>query len=91
MGRYRLGADIGGTFTDFLLRLYQQGEDQLQLRLSELNVDQLQDIIAEHDMDRSKLAVRWKSRERLISLILSTVRQRLNKGAAFRTEQTADG
>ena len=26
MGRYRLGVDIGGTFTDFLPRVYQQGE-----------------------------------------------------------------
>ena len=65
-------------------KLYESGEDELRRRLSELNVEQLKDIIAEHAMDRDKLAMKWKTPERLVERIVETVKSRVAKGEAFR-------
>lgn len=65
------------------LALYQSGEGVLRERLSALDVDQLKDIIAEHGMDTRKLAMKWKSTDRLVDLIATTVRDRLAKGSVF--------
>lgn len=62
----------------------QQGEEALKTRLEELDIEQLKDIVAEHGMDRSKLAMKWKTKDRLIALIVSTVSSRARKGDAFR-------
>lgn len=62
----------------------QIGEEALKARLEGLDVEQLKDIVAEHGMDRSKLAMKWKTKDRLISLIVSTVASRVRKGEAFR-------
>lgn len=56
----------------------------LEPLLNELEVEQLKDIIAEHRMDRSTKAMKWKTKERLIPLILTTVAARTRKGDAFR-------
>jgi hypothetical protein len=64
--------------------LIQQGEEALKARLEGLDVEQLKDIVAEHGMDRSKLAMKWKTKDRLISLIVSIVASRARKGEAFR-------
>jgi hypothetical protein len=63
---------------------YAEGEPTLRARLGELSVDQLKDIVAEHGMDPSKLAMRWKTPGKLIDLIATTVRDRAEKGDAFR-------
>lgn len=68
------------------LALMEQGEDTLRRALDPLNVEQLKDIVAEHGMDTSKLALKWKSRDRLAELIVSTVRDRLARGDVFRRE-----
>jgi chemotaxis response regulator CheB len=60
------------------------GEAALREQLSALRVEQLKDIIAEHAMDTTKLAMKWKTSDRLIDLIVTTVRSRLAKGSAFR-------
>lgn len=60
------------------------GEPALRARLGELSVDQLKDVVAEHGMDPSKLAMRWKTPGKLIDLIAPTVRDRSEKGDAFR-------
>ncbi|HEX6038315.1 hypothetical protein [Longimicrobium sp.] len=64
--------------------VFQAGEGMLRARLSELTLDQLKDVVAEHGMDPSKLAMKWKKPERLVDLIVTTVRERLEKGDAFR-------
>jgi hypothetical protein len=64
----------------------EQGENALRGALTPLNVEQLKDIVAEYGMDTSKLALKWKSRDRLQDLIVATVRDRLAKGDAFRRE-----
>ncbi|GAH95753.1 unnamed protein product [marine sediment metagenome] len=55
------------------------------MKMTELNIEELKDIIAEQGMDRSKLAMKWKNKERLVSLIITTVESRVHKGDAFRT------
>lgn len=52
--------------------------------LKPLTEKELKDIIAEYGMDPSKLAMKWKNKERLIRLILDTSFRRASKGDAFR-------
>ena len=40
-------------------------------------------MIAEHGMDRDKLAMKWKTPDRLIERIVDTVRSRSAKGDVF--------
>lgn len=63
---------------------FENGEPQLREKLSVLTVDQLKDIVSEYALDSSRLALKWKDRERLINLIVGTVRGRIEKGDAFR-------
>lgn len=63
---------------------YAEGEEALRRRLEALDLEQLKDIVAEHGMDTSKLAMKWKSEDRLIELVVATVASRSRKGDAFR-------
>ena len=65
--------------------VYRQDSSKLKSRLEELNIEELKDIIADQGMDRSKLAMKWKTKERLINLIVATVESRIHKCDAFRT------
>jgi len=60
------------------------GPEVLRARLGELSVEQLKDIIAEHGMDRDKLAMKWKTPDRLLERIITTVSARAQKGDVFR-------
>ena len=64
--------------------LYEQGEDHLRQALASLELDQLKDIVAGHGMDRSRLALRWRTTDRVIELIVDTVKTRTHKGDVFR-------
>jgi hypothetical protein len=68
------------------ITVMERGEAALRSALADLDIEQLKDVVAEHGMDTSKLALKWKSRERLEGLIVSTVRDRLAKGDVFRRE-----
>lgn len=61
-----------------------RGVDGLRQALRSLNADELKDVIAQHGMDRDRLALKWKDRERLISRIVGTAVSRATKGDAFR-------
>ncbi len=63
--------------------VYALGETELRQQLSSLGVEELKDIVAEHGMDPTKLALKWKTPERLIDLVCQRVRERLHKGQAF--------
>ncbi|MGB4657831.1 MAG: hypothetical protein WBI07_01465 [Mobilitalea sp.] len=52
--------------------------------LDALSEKELKDIIAEYGMDPSKLAMKWKDKERIIQLILDTAMRRASKGDACR-------
>jgi hypothetical protein len=69
--------------------LLQQGESSLRSALAQLDTEQLKDVISAFALDSSRLALKWKDRERLIELIVSGVRARLEKGDAFRGGSTA--
>jgi hypothetical protein len=64
--------------------VFEQGEEELRSRIGELDIEQLKDIVAEHGMDRSKLAMKWKTKDRFLDLIVTTVANRSRKGHAFR-------
>lgn len=70
------------------LLVYNDQPHTLKTRLDELSISELKDIIAEHGMDRAKLALKWKSKERLVDLIMTTVHNRSQKGDAFRNITT---
>jgi len=70
-------------FDPFLV--YAQGEAALRVRLAELDLEALKDIVAEHGMDPGKLVLKWKTMDRVIEHIVSTVQARSKKGDAFRT------
>jgi flagellar biosynthesis regulator FlaF len=59
------------------------GETELRAALASLSVDQLKDIVAQHRMDRSQLAMKWQTTERLIELVVAQTISRAHKGEAF--------
>lgn len=61
-----------------------EGVQALRARLTALTLDELKDIVSEHAMDGSRLALKWKAAERLIDMIVTTVVDRSSKGDAFR-------
>lgn len=63
-----------------------EGADGLAIALRALDVDQLKDIVAENGMDPAKLALKWRTPERLVNHILTFVAARERKGDAFRAE-----
>ncbi len=69
------------------MAVHRDSPEQLQTRLQALDLEQLKDIVAEHGMDRSKLAMKWKTKDRLVELIVSTVISRSQKGDAFRAQE----
>jgi hypothetical protein len=70
-----------GPFDPFLA--YQAGETELRRTLATCDLEQLRDIVAEHGMDYDRLALKWKSPDRLIDRIVETVSTRSRKGQAF--------
>lgn len=60
------------------------GDESLETRLRDLTEKQLKDIIADYSMDPSKLASRWRKKDRLVLFILERARHKASKGDAFR-------
>ncbi|MGW0196918.1 hypothetical protein [Nonomuraea sp. NPDC003201] len=60
------------------------GEQGLRDELTRLDLEQLRDIIAEHQMDHDRLAMKWKDTGRVIDRIIERVTVRAAKGSAFR-------
>jgi len=66
------------------MTVHRDQPEELGPRLEALDVEELKNIVAEHGMDRSKLAMKWKSKERLVDLIMTKVKSRAQKGDVFR-------
>lgn len=64
--------------------LYSEGEGLLRVKLGELNLEQLRDIVAECGMDPGKLVMKWKTEQRVIDHIVEVAGTRAKKGEAFR-------
>ena len=65
----------------------ESGEPELRKRLSDLNLERLRDIVAEHGMDNDRLAMKWKDPGRVIDRIVDRVVARSAKGSAFRGDR----
>jgi hypothetical protein len=61
-------------------------ESTLRSRLSELTIDQLQDIVSGYAMDPGRLVTKWKTPERIIERIVELALARAHKGNAFRSD-----
>lgn len=70
------------------LKVFRESPNDLKPRLEVLGLEELKDIVAEQGMDRSKLAMKWKTKDRLIELILAQVKSRVEKGDAFRDRES---
>ncbi len=66
------------------IKLAEDGELTADM-LSPLTEKELKDIVADYGMDPSKLAMKWRDKERLIQLILKTSFRRASKGDVFRS------
>ncbi|WP_420752616.1 hypothetical protein [Rhodococcus sp. O3] len=60
------------------------GEDGLRARLAPLELEQLKDIVAEHNMDYDRLAMRWRTASKLHDRIVERVKASSTKGDVFR-------
>jgi hypothetical protein len=61
------------------------GEAGLRDRLSQVELEQLRDIVAEHGMNTDGLAMRWTKVDRVVGRIVERVVDRAAKGDAFRS------
>jgi hypothetical protein len=64
--------------------LRDEGVNGLRGQLASLDIEQLKDIVAENGMDQRKLAMKWKTADRLIDLIVTTAQSRVVRGDVFR-------
>ena len=83
VARKRTGRRTPAILDPFAI-MQEHGELSLREALCKLDLEQLRDIIAEHQMDSSKLAMKWKAADRVIDLVVSTAARRLAKGDMFR-------
>jgi len=70
--------------------LLESGEAVLSRELAKLSVDELKDIVSEYGMDASRLALKWKDRQRLEALIIDATRRKASHGDAFWNSQRED-
>lgn len=75
-----------GPFDPFTV--YADGEDALRRCLEACDLEELRNIVAEHGMDHDRLAMKWKTPDRLVERIVTTVAARVRKGEAFRAPST---
>lgn len=60
------------------------GKQALQQKLELLDLRTLKRIVSQHSFDLSKLAEKWRNKERLVNLILDRVSARSDKGRVFK-------
>jgi hypothetical protein len=68
-----------------IFQVFAEGTKQaLRQKLELLDVKTLRNVIRQHGFDPSKLAEKWKNKERLINLIIERVAARHDKGKVFK-------
>ncbi len=60
------------------------GEPALRQKLETLELKTLKGIVRQHGFDSSKLAEKWRKKERLLNLIIERVSARSDKGRVFK-------
>jgi hypothetical protein len=68
---------------DISKMLSEEGESALRQKLEQLELRELRTIVRKNGLDPSKLAEKWKNRERLINLIIQRMVSRKDKGKVF--------
>jgi len=71
--------------------LLEQGEEKLSEALAGLNIDELKDVISANGMDTSKIAMKWKDRDRLVKHIIDVTKRKSSRGEAFWNTQGQSG
>ncbi|TAL46787.1 hypothetical protein EPN87_04405 [archaeon] len=59
------------------------GELSLRNEIEKLDIEDIKNIIRKNSFDSSKLAIKWKNKERLVDLIINKVSARSDKGKVF--------
>ena len=77
---------LAGVVDPFII-YSESGEQELRSRLTDLHLELLRDIVAEHGMDNDRLAMKWKDPARVIERIVDRVVARSAKGSAFRGDR----
>jgi hypothetical protein len=62
---------------------FENGEEALKSALGGLSAEELKDVIAGYGMDTARVAMKWRSRERLAGHIISMTKLRASHGGAF--------
>ncbi|QLH11255.1 hypothetical protein [Nitrosarchaeum sp. AC2] len=65
--------------------LSKEGESALNEKLNSMELIQLKNIVRSYSLDSSKLAEKWKNKERLIKFIAKRIIARSAKGKVFST------
>ncbi len=60
-------------------------EGELRARLESLEIPGLKALITQHGLDTTRLAQKWRDKERLVTFILERIRARSEKGDVFNT------
>ena len=71
-------------FFDIFQIFAEGGEQALQQKLELLDLRTLKRIVGQHGFDPSKLAEKWRNKERLVNLIIDRVSARSDKGKVFK-------
>ena len=57
--------------------------EELRAALDALEIEQLKDIVTVYALDPAKLALKWKTKTRLVDFICQVVEQRNERGRVF--------
>jgi hypothetical protein len=63
--------------------LSEEGPESLKQKLDQLDCNELRIIVRNNGFDPSKLAAKWKNKQRLINLIMERISSRKEKGQSF--------
>ena len=65
------------------ITIIQDNNTNIRYELEKLSIKELKDIIAYFNMDKTKVAMKWKNKEKIINLIIEISTLRASKGSAF--------
>jgi hypothetical protein len=64
--------------------LRQGSESALRERLESLEIPALKAIITQHGLDTTRLAQKWRDKDRLVNFIIDRISSRAEKGSVFK-------
>jgi len=67
------------------ISLAEKDINELRIKLEELDIEKLKDIVSEFRLDPSRLVMKWKDKERIVEHIIKASLNRAEKGDVFRT------